>query len=146
MYYDYIVIGGGTASCALAATLSTSAKVLVLERGGLPYGKPNMNKSTTLSALSDMSPDSAAQRFISEDGVIGFRGRVLGGTSVINTGFYSHARDEDVQEAGWDPQQVNEAYKWVESKLVFKPQVQSWQSAFRDGLLEAGVLPYRGIT
>ncbi|PON38615.1 FAD/NAD(P)-binding domain containing protein [Parasponia andersonii] len=35
-YYDYIVIGGGTAGCPLAATLSEKYSVLVLERGGAP--------------------------------------------------------------------------------------------------------------
>ena len=34
--------GGGTAGCPLAATLSEYERVLVLERGGVPYGKPNL--------------------------------------------------------------------------------------------------------
>jgi choline dehydrogenase-like flavoprotein len=38
--YDYIVVGGGTAGCPLAATLSTKYSVLVVERGGSPYGIP----------------------------------------------------------------------------------------------------------
>jgi choline dehydrogenase len=32
--YDYIVVGGGTAGCPLAATLSENFSVLLLERGG----------------------------------------------------------------------------------------------------------------
>lgn len=47
-YYDYIIIGGGTAGCPLAATLSQNHTVLVLERGGSPYGNPNI---TNLSAI-----------------------------------------------------------------------------------------------
>jgi (R)-mandelonitrile lyase len=35
-YYDYIIVGGGTAGCPLAATLSEYYRVLVLERGGVP--------------------------------------------------------------------------------------------------------------
>ena len=38
--FDYILIGGGTSECALAATLSQNARVLVLERGGSPYDNP----------------------------------------------------------------------------------------------------------
>ncbi|CAA2962989.1 HOTHEAD-like isoform X2 [Olea europaea subsp. europaea] len=39
VYFDYMVIGGGTAGCALAATLSQGgAKVLLLERGVLGGG------------------------------------------------------------------------------------------------------------
>ncbi|PIA49700.1 hypothetical protein AQUCO_01300454v1 [Aquilegia coerulea] len=37
-YYDYIIIGGGTAGCPLAATLSQNYSVLLIERGGSPYG------------------------------------------------------------------------------------------------------------
>ncbi|CAF1699405.1 unnamed protein product [Brassica oleracea] len=42
--------------------------------------------------------------------------------------------------------EVEAAYEWVERKLVFEPQVTGWQSALKDGLLEAGVLPYNGFT
>ena len=35
-YYDYIVVGGGTAGCPLAATLSQNFRVMLLERGGIP--------------------------------------------------------------------------------------------------------------
>lgn len=91
-YYDYIIVGGGTAGCPLAATLSQNYSVLLLERGGSPYGNPNItNLSTFGSALSDLSPASPSQRFISEDGVINARARVLGGGSCLNAGFYTRA-------------------------------------------------------
>ncbi|KAI3458211.1 hypothetical protein Pfo_014874 [Paulownia fortunei] len=146
-YYDYIVLGGGTAGCALAATLSASAKVLLLERGGLPYGNPNVTHITGFAAtLADTSPSSASQLFVSTDGVFNHRGRILGGSSAINAGFYTRASREYVREAGWDPRLVNESYEWVEGKVAFRPRVLQWQSAVRDGLLEAEVLPYRGST
>ena len=40
---------------------------------------------------------------------------------------------------------MNKSYEWVE-KLVFKPPKMDYQVAVRDGLLEAGVLPYNGFT
>jgi len=78
-YYDYIIIGGRTAGCPLAATLSQNARVLVLERGGSPYDNPNItNMETFSSTLSDTSPTSPTQHFTSEDGVFNVRARVLG--------------------------------------------------------------------
>ena len=41
---------------------------------------------------------------------------------------------------------MEESYEWVEKKLVFRPPMLQWQSAVRDGLLEAGVLPYNGFS
>lgn len=91
-YYDYIVIGGGTAGCPLAATLSQNYTVLLLERGGSPYGNPNISDAAAFgAAISDTSATSPSQRFISEDGVINCRARVLGGGSALNAGFYTRA-------------------------------------------------------
>ncbi|XP_061364204.1 protein HOTHEAD-like [Gastrolobium bilobum] len=146
-YYDYIVIGGGTAGCPLAATLSQNFRVLLLERGGSPYGNPNItNLSAFGNSLSDTSPTSPSQRFISQDGVINYRARVLGGGSCLNAGFYSRASLRYVKEAGWEGRAVNESYQWVEKKVAFEPKVQQWQSAVRDGLLEIGVVPNNGFT
>ncbi|KAI3453646.1 hypothetical protein Pfo_010309 [Paulownia fortunei] len=146
-YYDYIIIGGGTAGCPLAATLSQNATVLLLERGGSPYGNPNITDLSAFGkALSDLSPSSPSQRFISEDGVINSRARVLGGGSCINAGFYTRAATQYVGAAGWDGRLVNESYRWVEKVVAFEPPIKQWQSAVRDGLLEAGVHPYNGFT
>ena len=91
-YYDYIIVGGGTAGCPLAATLSQNYSVLLLERGGSPYGNVNItNVEAFGAALSDLSPTSPSQRFISEDGVINARARVLGGGTCLNAGFYTRA-------------------------------------------------------
>ncbi|XAR70349.1 hypothetical protein NMG60_11027176 [Bertholletia excelsa] len=146
-YYDYIIVGGGTAGCPLAATLSKNYSVLLLERGGSPYNNPNITYLTAFgNALSDLSPSSPAQRFISTDGVINSRAKVLGGGSCINAGFYTRAAADYVGNAGWDSQLVNESYKWVERVVAFKPVVGPWQSAVRDGLVEVGVVPNNGFT
>ncbi|GMJ06563.1 hypothetical protein like AT3G56060 [Hibiscus trionum] len=100
-YHDYIVVGGGTAGCLLAATLSENANVLVLERGGSPYVKPGKtNKGNFLLGVLDSSSDSYAQKFVSEDGVYNHRAQVLGGGSVINAGFYSHSESDFAKEQG----------------------------------------------
>ncbi|KAL2238166.1 UNVERIFIED_CONTAM: Protein HOTHEAD [Sesamum indicum] len=146
-YYDYIIVGGGTAGCPLAATLSQTASVLLLERGGSPYGNPNITDLAAFGkALFDLSSSSPSQRFISEDGVINARARVLGGGSCLNAGFYSRAASQYVRAARWDVRLVNESYRWVEKVVAFEPPMKQWQSAVKDGLLEAGVDPYNGFT
>ncbi|XP_027162580.1 protein HOTHEAD-like [Coffea eugenioides] len=147
VFYDYIIVGGGTSGCALAATLSQGGRVLLLERGGLPYDDPNVMDIKGFGAtLANTSPSSPSQLFISTDGVINHRARVLGGGTALNAGFYSRASTEYVSRMGWDQRAVNESYEWVENKVVFEPEVGAWQSAVRSGLLEAGQFPYNGFT
>lgn len=90
--YDYIIVGGGTAGCPLAATLSKNFNVLLLERGGVPFANSNVSFLDNFHiALADLSPTSASQAFISTDGVLNARARVLGGGTCINAGFYTRA-------------------------------------------------------
>ncbi|XP_058182089.1 protein HOTHEAD-like isoform X1 [Rhododendron vialii] len=146
-YYDYIIVGGGTSGCPLAATLSQNANVLLLERGGSPYGNDNITYLSAFGqALSDLSPTSPSQRFISEDGVISARGRVLGGGSCLNAGFYTRAATSYVAGAGWDGRLANQSYEWVERVVAFQPPMLGWQSAVREGLVQAGVVPDNGFT
>ncbi|XP_076902624.1 protein HOTHEAD-like [Bidens hawaiensis] len=146
-YYDYIIVGGGTAGCPLAATLSQFASVLLLERGGSPFGNPNITHLSAFgSALSDLSPRSPSQRFVSEDGVINARAHVLGGGSSLNAGFYSRAGSEYIAKARWDAKLVNESYRWVERRVAFHPPLRQWQLAVRNSLLEIGIRPYNGYT
>ncbi|CAA7032199.1 unnamed protein product [Microthlaspi erraticum] len=145
--FDYIIIGGGTSGCALAATLSQNATVLVLERGGSPYENPTATDIGNFgNSVFNITPNSWSQLFISEDGVYNTRPRVLGGGSVLNAGFYTRASNDYLEEAELEMEEVKAAYEWVERKLVFEPHVMEWQSAFIDGLLESGVNPYNGFT
>ncbi|KAL8141668.1 hypothetical protein V2J09_014700 [Rumex salicifolius] len=145
--YDYIVIGGGTAGCPLASTLSRQYNVLLLERGGSPYGNPNITLLSAFgAALSDLSDSSPSQRFVSEDGVISARARILGGATCLNAGFYTRAATSYVRAARWDEKLVNQSYEWVEDMVAYRPPVKQWQTAVRDGLLEVGILPNNGFT
>lgn len=147
--YDYIIVGGGTAGCPLAATLSDSYKVLILERGGHTTEYPNIwTQEGFLPTLTQVDEsESPAEAFVSEDGVPNARGRVLGGSSAINAGFYSRADEDFFLASGihWNSDLVNRSYDWVERAVVFRPQLKNWQSSIRDALLEANVTPYNGF-
>ncbi|KAK9141445.1 hypothetical protein Syun_010845 [Stephania yunnanensis] len=94
--YDFIIVGGGTAGCPLAATLSQNHRVLMVERGGHILEHPSLlTQEGFLQTLTRVDAlDSPAEAFTSEDGVQNARGRVLGGSSSINAGFYSRS-DQD---------------------------------------------------
>ncbi|KAM1553450.1 hypothetical protein EV2_006441 [Malus domestica] len=148
--YDYIVVGGGTAGCPLAATLSANYSVLLLERGDIPTAYPNVlsNAGILANFMQEDDGKTPAQRFTSEDGVAFVRGRVLGGSSMINVGLYSRADSEFLKKSGikLDMNLVNNSYEWVENTLVFRPNLSHWQSVVKDALLEAGVRPDNGLT
>ncbi|XP_024195849.2 (R)-mandelonitrile lyase 1 isoform X2 [Rosa chinensis] len=148
--YDYIVVGGGTAGCPLATTLSEKYSVLVLERGSVPSAYPSVLREEKFASNVMQEDDGKipAQRFTSEDGVRNARGRILGGSSMINAGFYSRAEKEFYLTSGieWDMDMVYKAYTWVENTTVFRPvNVETWQSVVKEALLEAGVTPDNGF-
>ncbi|KAL4028736.1 hypothetical protein IC575_011946 [Cucumis melo] len=148
--YDYIVIGGGTAGCPLATTLSSTFSVLLLERGNVPTKYPTVLREETFPNAFTIEDDgeNPFQRFVSEDGVEIIRGRVLGGSSMLNAGFYSRGHQEffDISGVDWDMELVEKAYEWVEESVVFEANINNgWQNAFRKALLEAGVGPYNGF-
>lgn len=145
--YDYIIVGGGTAGCPLAATLSRNYSVLLLERGGTPFANSNVSFMQNFHiTLADISEKSASQMFISTDGVFNARARVLGGGTAINAGFYTRASASEIEKAGWDAELVNESYPWVENQIVHRPDFGPWQRAIRDSLLDVGISPFNGFT
>ncbi|XP_024518402.1 (R)-mandelonitrile lyase-like [Selaginella moellendorffii] len=147
--YDYIVVGGGTAGCAIAATLSQRYKVLVLERGGSPYGNPLLlrieNSGNTFANPGGL--EAPNQAFTSEDGVASIRPNVLGGGSSINGAVYNRAPDEFISDAKLDKNLVESSYAWVEKVVASRPRnFSAFQNSIRGALLEVGVTPDFGFT
>ncbi|KAL5981209.1 hypothetical protein ACLOJK_029130 [Asimina triloba] len=152
--FDYIIVGGGAGGCSLTATLSQRHSVLLVERGGSPYGNPLIEeeKRFGFAFIQTDQFTSISQRFVSEDGVGNQRGRVLGGSTAINAGFYGRASRGYINRAGWDPELVREAYEWVESKIVFRPSLRRrpsrtrWQAVAAEGMVEEGIRPFNSFT
>ncbi|GMY05098.1 protein HOTHEAD [Fagus crenata] len=65
--------------------------------------------SSYITTLTDTSLSSPFQHFVSQDGVINARPRILGGGSALHKG------------SGWNETLVNESYQWAEKLVVFKP-------------------------
>ncbi|KAK1366836.1 (R)-mandelonitrile lyase [Heracleum sosnowskyi] len=150
-HYDYIVVGGGTAGCPLAATLSENYTVLLIERGGDAHSNPNVMREENLltNALQINDKDSPSESFTSEDGIPNIRGRVLGGSSMVNFGIYSRGDPDFYNRSGvnWDFDVVKRAYEWVEETVVFrKNELDLWQSSVKEALLQSDVTPYNGFT
>src|SRR4051812_12479543 len=111
--FDYVIVGGGTAGCVLAARLSESGRhrVAVLEAGGdyngfwvkMPMGFGKMVGFSRYCWTYESEPEPALNDIVFRMP----RGRMLGGTSSINGlvylrgqhGDYDHWRD--LGNAGW---------------------------------------------
>ncbi len=123
---DYVIVGAGSAGCALAYRLSESgASVLVVEYGGSDAG-PLIQMPGALSFPMNMTrydwgywsepePNLGGRRLACP------RGKVIGGSSSINGMVYvrGHAKDFDAWEAmgasGWSYADVLPYYKRMET-------------------------------
>jgi choline dehydrogenase len=125
--FDYIIVGGGTAGCVLAARLSAERdrSVLLLEAGGpddhfllrMPLGflRALLRPEFSWGYFSEPEPHLDGRRVWLP------RGKVLGGSGSINGMFYmrGHSRDfnawRDLGCSGWGYQDVLPYFRRMES-------------------------------
>src|ERR1700756_989397 len=110
--YDYIVVGAGSAGCALANRLSSRSelRVLLIEAGG-PDRHPMIHMPAGIALLAGNRRVNWRYRTESEPELMGRRlywprGKVLGGSSSINAMCYTrgHPRDYDEWAAATTPE------------------------------------------
>lgn len=121
--FDYVVVGAGSAGCAVAARLAEDqgVRVLLLEAGPkdrniwihipIGYGKTMFDKSVNWQFYSEPEPH------LNERRVYQPRGKVLGGSSSINGLIYIRGDAEDF--AAWE-EMGNEGWGWSDVLPYFK--------------------------
>ena len=134
MQADYVIIGAGSAGCAMAFRLSEAGKsVIVIETGGTDIG-PLINMPAALSYPMSMSRydwgyKTEAEPHLGARNLAVPRGKVLGGSSSLNGMIYvrGHARDFD----HWAEQGADGwAYADV---LPYYKRMEDWHDGGRGG-------------
>jgi choline dehydrogenase len=138
MQANYVIVGAGSAGCAMAYRLSQSgASVIVIEHGGTDAG-PFIQMPGALSypmnmPLYDWGYSSEPEPHLNGRKLATPRGRVLGGSSSINGMVYvrGHARDfdhwRDAGADGWSYADVLPYFKRMEHGHGGRGKRSAWR-------------------
>ena len=127
--YDYIIIGGGSAGCVVAARLSERPdnNVLLLESGGADRNillKMPMVFTMLRDSEFDWGYNTDPEPFASDRIVPAPRGRVLGGSSSVNGLMYSRGHPKDYDQ--W-MQMGARGWSYDDVLPLFKKSERNWR-------------------
>ncbi|MBV9719272.1 MAG: GMC family oxidoreductase [Candidatus Eremiobacteraeota bacterium] len=156
--FDYIVVGAGTTGCLIAGCLSRSGKsVLIIETGNFPKHLEAEVLSDWLSLLgTDVDYAYRAESIDRSSPIIWNRGRVVGGSGVINGMLHLRGLDADydsweqaLRDTFWKPQLVHATFDNLEYRgppsappfmVCVQPQdpLSTWSDRFYDACRNYG--------
>ncbi|CAG8891823.1 unnamed protein product [Penicillium egyptiacum] len=123
--YDFVIVGGGPAGCALAVGLAKSAQrpqVLLLEAGGRNDDKTlridGKRWTTFMEENLNWGYKTTPQEHCNGRELDYSRGKGLGGSSAINFGVYSVGARDDYNE--WASGVDDDTFGWKEMQTRFK--------------------------
>ncbi|HET8560430.1 MAG TPA: choline dehydrogenase [Marmoricola sp.] len=149
-HYDFVIVGGGSAGCALANRLSADpgTRVLVLEAGRSDFRMDpfiHMPAALTIpigNRLYDWRYESDPEPYLNGRRVYHARGKVLGGSSSINGMIFQRGNPLDYQRwaaepgmEGWDYLHCLPYFKRMETCLAGADQ---WRGGSGPLKLERG--------
>ena len=132
--YDYIIVGGGSAGCAMARRLidSTNATVLLLERGSDGVNINTITEATlwpqNIGSNVDYNLQYRSSVYTGNNPLILPRGKVLGGSGSINGMVWARGHQDDYDgwaiagNKGWD----------FRSVLPFFKKTEDWEDGESD--------------
>lgn len=138
--YDYIVVGAGSAGCALVERLTRDGRtrVLLLEAGGsdrkfwikVPIGYGVNFAKPELNWGYHAEPDAG----LNDRAIYWPRGKVIGGSSSINAMAYMRGLPHDFEDwvragaTGWSWEAVRRAYERMERHLEHDPDGRRFET------------------
>lgn len=128
--YDYIVVGAGSAGCALVGTLAKSmptAQILLIEAGDWDTAPSTQDPKvwfTNLGTERDWGDVSIPSASTNNRGIPEHTGRVLGGGSSINATIWARPFKADMDH--WAQEAGDDAWNYAHSLEIFK-KVEDWQ-------------------